>query len=377
MELEFDKEIDALLRKAVNGGRPMGETLSVHLDADELSAFAENVLPAKTRALHMAHIADCDRCRRILSNLVMLNSEAEVQPIEAAAVVPSIAPAAIEPWYRKLMLFPNLAYVMGGLVLVFGGLITFSVLQTASNDQGAAISQVSDQAPAARGPMAPSEPDYGSAAANTSANAANMVANSNAISMSESSNKMAASASNNMNAATSAPMDQPKGEAVANAAPAPLSIDGLSAAQPAPPPPAITKPAAPSKEDSVADKDLARTENESEERKRSAADLKLKQSPRRDSGGTTKAAPGPEMGRQVYPNQSSNTFELPTRRVGGKDFSRRNNVWYDEAYNGQATTNVRRNTDDYRKLDRGLRTIAESLEGVVVVVWTGKAYRIQ
>lgn len=378
MELEFDKEIDALLHKSLSGRSPTGDALAPHLDADELSAFAENVLPAKTRALHMAHIADCDRCRRILSNLVMLNSDAEVQPIAAAAAVPVIAPAASEPWYRKLMLFPNLAYVMGGLVLVFGGMITLSLLQTANNERSSSISQVSEQAPAARGPMAPSEPDYG-ITANSNASVASPSANSNATSMMpESANKMANSASNTMSSV--APSDGvPAKEELAKSVESPYVTGEDKKAGPPPPPAAITQPAPPAKDDMAADAIVAesRAESESNERKRSVDDQKLKQSPRRDSGGAAKPAPGPLMGRQVYPNQSSNTFELPTRRIGGKGFSRKNNVWYDDSYSGQATTNIRRNTEDYRKLDRGLRTIAESLDGVVVVVWSEKAYRIQ
>lgn len=63
--------------------------------------------------------------------------------------------------------------------------------------------------------------------------------------------------------------------------------------------------------------------------------------------------------------------------VGGKTFKRENNVWYDSVYRGQATTNVARGTNEYKKLDAGLRGIAENLGGTVVVVWKQKAYRIQ
>jgi hypothetical protein len=66
-----------------------------------------------------------------------------------------------------------------------------------------------------------------------------------------------------------------------------------------------------------------------------------------------------------------------TRSIGGKNFTKRDGVWYDAEYSNQATTNVRRNTDAYRSLDREVRTIAESLDGTVVVVWKAKAYRIQ
>ncbi|MCU1287772.1 MAG: hypothetical protein JWN60_1, partial [Acidobacteria bacterium] len=66
-----------------------------------------------------------------------------------------------------------------------------------------------------------------------------------------------------------------------------------------------------------------------------------------------------------------------SRQTGGKTFSRRENAWYDSAYKGQSTTNVSRGSGDYKKLDSGLRSIADSLGGTVVVVWKGRAYRIQ
>ena len=65
------------------------------------------------------------------------------------------------------------------------------------------------------------------------------------------------------------------------------------------------------------------------------------------------------------------------RKVGGKTFDNRNGAWYDSAYRGQTTTNYRRGTDEYKKLDRGLRNIADTIGGTVVVVWKEKAYRIQ
>ena len=141
MELEFDKEIDALMRKGAAG---IGVTPNVgqgtHLDADELSAFAENAMPEKTRALYMRHLADCDRCRKILSGLIILNAEAEP---EMAAAVAVESQSSELPWYRRLFLFPNLAYAMGGLVLVFGGLIAISVLQS-SQRETATVTQMTE-----------------------------------------------------------------------------------------------------------------------------------------------------------------------------------------------------------------------------------------
>jgi len=71
------------------------------------------------------------------------------------------------------------------------------------------------------------------------------------------------------------------------------------------------------------------------------------------------------------------SVEINSRTVAGKRFERRNGVWYDSSYHGQGTKNVRRASDAYKKLDAGLRSIAGSLDGVAVIMWEGKAYRIQ
>jgi len=66
-----------------------------------------------------------------------------------------------------------------------------------------------------------------------------------------------------------------------------------------------------------------------------------------------------------------------TRVVGGRTFNNRDGAWYDLAYHGQATSNYRRGTAEYKRLDGGLRSIADTLGGTVVIVWKAKAYRIQ
>src|SRR5688500_16793564 len=129
MDHEFDKEIDALLRKAHRGGPVLvGDFAgSRHLEADEIAAFAETALPERSRAMYTAHMADCDRCRKILSNTLVLNSEAAPVAASSPSVI-TIAERAI-PWYRQLFVFPNLAYVMGGLVLIFGGFLAFTIVR--------------------------------------------------------------------------------------------------------------------------------------------------------------------------------------------------------------------------------------------------------
>jgi len=64
-----DKQIDLLMRRfAKDPGRA---TASSHLDADEMSAFAEGALPPAARAQYVSHLADCDRCRKQVSSLAI------------------------------------------------------------------------------------------------------------------------------------------------------------------------------------------------------------------------------------------------------------------------------------------------------------------
>ena len=77
MEFEFDKEMDALLRKAAKSGLANAGAVDSHLDADEISMFAENAMLDAARSQAISHMADCGRCRTILSNVAVLNAEAE------------------------------------------------------------------------------------------------------------------------------------------------------------------------------------------------------------------------------------------------------------------------------------------------------------
>src|SRR4029450_2891280 len=77
MEVNFDKEMDALLRTALDRGVLVGDKPKVHLDADAIAAFAENAVPEKSRIIYTQHLAECDPCRKTLSNLITLNAAAE------------------------------------------------------------------------------------------------------------------------------------------------------------------------------------------------------------------------------------------------------------------------------------------------------------
>ena len=71
-------EIDLLLRsmgkrggESSIGNKGKSGAFAAHLDADELNAYAEQALPAATRARYTAHLADCSSCRKIVRDLAM------------------------------------------------------------------------------------------------------------------------------------------------------------------------------------------------------------------------------------------------------------------------------------------------------------------
>jgi hypothetical protein len=381
MELNFDKEIDALLRQAAKSESFVGTNgsdMRAHIDADALSAFAENALPEKTRALYMTHLGDCDRCRKILSSLIVLNSEADVSAASLAEV-PEIAVVPAAPWYRKLFLFPNLAYTMGALVLVFSGLLGFVIIRNLG-DRQTNVAGVANKQPAPSDAIAPAAVPIDS---NSSMPAANAMGNSNSAISAEPGRPGLVGVDTN-SISTDEPgskennfmldgADRSAGPPAARATPDPdddrtrdeaivtrrdpitegekkneTPID-LARSAPAPPPP----PPAP---ESRAAGQATRSEDLPKAAAKSVKDLKMQPAPAKPDAAESSS------GR---------------RQVSGKNFNRRDGVWYDAAYSGQATTDVRRGSSEYKKLDSGLRSIANSLSGTVVVVWKSKAYRIQ
>src|SRR2546422_2961475 len=98
---------------------------SIHLDADELSAYAENALPLATRARYMAHLVDCDDCRKIVSQLsVATGLPAETRVAGHETIV--------SKWSEKLAALlspPMLRYAMPALVLFAVIAVGFFVLR--------------------------------------------------------------------------------------------------------------------------------------------------------------------------------------------------------------------------------------------------------
>lgn len=349
MNNDFDNEIDALLRKSANAYLA-GATDVIHLDADEISAFAENALPAAAQSRYTEHLADCDPCRKTLSEVILYNAEsAAAEPVRQVVA----APAAKSSWYQKLFSFPNLAYGMGALLLVFTGITAFTLLQpNRSGIDLAMANTASKEAP----PTFDSE-----AAPRLDDTLEEAGANSNSESLSNS------SAVNPTPGTESGPLagtlkDAAPGQDSDSTADRPGSVltgrerddkatdnratelsSGVRSAPPAPAEPVTTSrsPAKPKKSTIITE----RGESADEE-----------------AVGLAEA------------RKESSSF----REVSGKSFNRKaDGVWYDSAYDNQRTTNIARGSNSYKNLDRGLRVIAEEFTETVVVVWGTRAYRIK
>ena len=391
MELEFDKEMDALLRRAVDSGVLVGDDPKSHLDADTIAAFAENALPQKSRTIYTQHLAACDPCRMSLANLISINAAAE--PTMAAAAAP--IPAVPVPWYSKFFQAPNLAYVMGGLVLIFGGVFGLIVLQNAYRSDNATVSKVTDEQQAAQNAPARAEGANSlysaNAASNTAANAPGEIPRS--VGVAESGEQ--APETTTSTAAAPPPPPVASGDAAPVGGAKDLSLDGADRDKAKP---AMLQPApaaAPKREEDAKEKNevkLAAAEQEARKQDSTQANIFNSQQnqmmpnsaakttgPSRNDVQRDNRAYDDARGRSAseIPGARSNNAPTAIRQAGGKTFELKQGAWYDAAYSGQKTKNIRRSSDDYQKLDSGLRSIADAIAGTVVVVWKGKAFRIQ
>ncbi|MCA1631271.1 MAG: hypothetical protein LC774_13205, partial [Acidobacteria bacterium] len=93
------------------------------------------------------------------------------------------------------------------------------------------------------------------------------------------------------------------------------------------------------------------------------------------------SAPRAREDKQKRGSEADENSPAEARTVAGRKFRRQGDSWIDTGYNSsQATTVVRRNSEQYRALvadEPELGRIANALGGEVVVIWKGRAYRIK
>ncbi|HSK62227.1 MAG TPA: hypothetical protein VK893_00240, partial [Pyrinomonadaceae bacterium] len=101
------------------------------------------------------------------------------------------------------------------------------------------------------------------------------------------------------------------------------------------------------------------------------------------------SAPSPASGTGVGDGARATTRrraedsreEADTRSVAGRKFRKERGIWTDTAYDSSTrTVNMARGSEQFRALvadEPAIGTIAEQLDGEVIVLWKGRAYRIR
>jgi hypothetical protein len=426
-----NNEIDLLLRRLgrrEDGGASEALIDGEHLDADELSSYAQNALPAAARARYSAHLAECSGCRKLVTELSL--SLGAATATEPAKTVP--VPGGLKKFLASLFSPMVLRYAAPVLGVVLVMVVGFIVLRQRSAEKSSVMAQLdekrvnepvamSDSGPKADAAGAAVKPDQahnntpgkpaepkpagtpGAEAAGAGVGAAPPAPKETSeeapvvsqrqvqdlpASQSTPTTKLMSAEDKQKKAEDTAGRKQPETVTVAagnsdvkasetvktagrtekfgNADT--ITIDGAATAKKEDA--GKDKPAAPSPAAGVATAgsraNLARRRAESEraaDREKRAADEE------KDKSEETKRV------------EKDDNAETETRSVAGRRFRKQRGVWVDTAYNsGKDATTVHRNSEQFRALvadEPAIRTIAEQLDGEILVVWKGRTYRIR
>jgi hypothetical protein len=392
MRPETNNEMDLLLRRMArgNGAAHDGgvQNDDRHLDADELSSFAQNALPAAARARYMEHLADCATCRGVVTELS--------RSLGSAALVPSVEtvdkPSSWKAFFASLFSPMVLRYAVPALGVIIVMVVGFVVLRRQSQQEFTAQLRQSESAPVATTPS-PEAFNYSTAPKLTDkVESQNGKADARGTSQPKAPDDRPAAVAGNAPAAA-APSEQ---KSVAELKP------GVASEPPAPAKTATPQGEAQQETDSVAKKQPDTEKEKVEEARRPAKN----EAPRDQLAASQPAAteqhqPTPAPTTTTYAlrglmatkraddaktrgaskDAGNSNADEETRSVAGRRFRKQGNAWIDTAYESSTTTvNMTRDSEQFRALvadEPAIGTIAKQLDGEVIVVWKGHAYRIR
>lgn len=381
MKQENNNEIDLLLRRLGRrpdafvpeaGSRIAGE----HLDADELNSYAENALPAAARSRYTEHLAECASCRELV---VRLSSSAGV--VVAAEKSRSPEPSGFRKFLASLFSPMVLRYAGPALGLVIVAAIGFVVLRRENPAEFIAMDP--RKAAGTNAPMP---------AQSTSPSNAGPSGESRGVISPQKDNagRVQQPVVTDAPAAAPAPVPTPGEPAGAGAG----AGEGKQASptdkieRPAEQQPLVTvapatagaKSVAQDAKKQVANEPPPTTESARERAYDSAAKLQESQA-RRAERQVTAAAPTSAGSVQRDGVDEKEKADAETRTVAGRRFRRQGGVWIDTAYDSSRdTVNLTRGSEQYRALiadEPAIKTFADALDGQLIVVWKGRAYRIR
>jgi len=398
MKQAKNNEIDLLLRKLARGQRAgsIGSSLDPglvaadeedrHLDADELNSYAENAVPSASRARYTEHLAECAMCRKIVVQLSMASGTSVQQTgIEART------PSSVGKYLASFFSSSILRYVVPTFAVVAIAAVALVMLKQNRRADFVAQRQASS--------TTPSFNDGVNQAPATAADTKNDSATA------------AAKRTVETKQANKAAQEPPQEKALAKTAAfdSAQRIESRDKDQQssvgAKQPELAQEPARPSAKpvsEQEADRNVAKEKKQESSEQPSIS--KLEDRPRNANEVAAEAPPSPRkaansriqsrsVGGMSSQGASSNSVdrrgrvdnnrddESEIRSVAGHRFRKQGSVWVDVAYESSRTTvNLARGSEQYRALvadEPGISTIAQQLEGEVIIVWKARAYRIR
>ncbi|HEY6660990.1 MAG TPA: zf-HC2 domain-containing protein [Pyrinomonadaceae bacterium] len=374
MKQDTNNEMDLLLRRLSRSASDIGADGN-HLDADELSSYAENALPAAARARYTEHLAECASCRKLVAQL---SSSVAVVPASESARVSE--PSALKKFLASLFSPMVLRYAVPALGLIVVAVIGLTVLRR--NERADSVAQLKEQE---QSKPAAAQPEQ----AQTPASATRGYVDSPATTpeaRSERSKETQAKETQPAPPPNPAPSASATAEVKQPASP-PKSEQQPVANEPAAPKPAAATDATQRSIDEEARKQetQARVEALPRERAYQAGKAENRRADEVAAAGASASPAGSvaKLRRGVLAGAADekDKNDADTRSVAGRRFRRERGVWTDTAYDSsRSTTNLTRGSEQYRALiadEPAIKTIAEQLDGEIIVVWKGRAYRIR
>jgi hypothetical protein len=395
------------------------------MDADEMNAYAEGALPEGARSRYFAHLADCDSCRKLVTDLTLAASQTD----EGRARVASLANTPLKSWREWLAAIfspPVMRYGVPALALF--AVIIIAVVATRTRRADLSVAQNTEEAGYSAPPVLSNSTSNSAVEDKAATGTAANHSNSNVAPLIEQQSQGQPTTQ-----AAPPPTNKPVTETdviVASQERAPKSLpaqtgdikDGSvefgkgakreqtemsDAPPPAPQPTVLAANNATEagsrdireeqKKNKVAGKDdsdelpisgripgvaIMKRPQVNEERSdvgrtatAAAAGRPAEAAPRRGApAAASKSGPPPANDKAAEKETAAET-----RSVGGHTFQKRGGKWVDAAYSSsRPLTSVARGSEQYRALvadEPGLRAIAERLGGEVIVSWKTRAYR--
>ena len=388
-------EVDLLLRSLARGRKgaawqsapdtgDVEPVSSAHLDADELNSYAEGMAPAPARARYTEHLADCDVCRGIVTGLSQAAGVAnrfEVPEQKGGASFWLKLGAVFSPAFLR---FAVPALVLTAVV----GIGLLVLRQQPSADRYVAQNERAAGAPpAALKEAAPALNPTPEVQTRTNSG---LVSQPSVESPDKKptllDDKRIAELQPEVSASKAGP-PKDAGQSVDRPSSEEESRRYASEPKAAAPPPAPVTVLDAEKSTELAKEQPAKREDRSRDQDEvfgnETDDVHGPNRARSNQAPVATQRGAAVMGGRGPSGMDKNkkAAEVETRAVAGRRFTREGDAWVDVAYDSsRALVRVTRGSEQFRALiadEPGVGTIAEQLNGVVIVVWKGRAYRIQ